>query len=124
MSSAGGRITAGAGVNLLNANAKDRNAEATCYVGNLDEQVTEEMVWELFVQAGPLGKTRKHTHERSREKRERTQTRQHLLHSFPNFLFVCVRLLVLRSHLNSECVPAQGQGDEFAPRLRLCRIQR
>lgn len=26
----------------------------TCYVGNLDPQVTEELVWELFTQAGPV----------------------------------------------------------------------
>ena len=29
--------------------------DATCYVGNLDERVTDAMLWELFVQAGPLG---------------------------------------------------------------------
>ena len=30
-------------------------ADATCYVGNLDERVTDALLWELFVQAGPLG---------------------------------------------------------------------
>ena len=25
------------------------------YVGNLDVQLSEETVWELFIQAGPLG---------------------------------------------------------------------
>lgn len=39
MSAAGGRITAGAGANLLGVHAEDRNQEATCYVGNLDTQV-------------------------------------------------------------------------------------
>ena len=35
--------------------ASDRNQDATCYVGNLDPQCSEELVWELFVQAGPVG---------------------------------------------------------------------
>lgn len=54
MTSAGGRITAGVGANLIGQHAQDRNQEATCYVGNLDEQVTEELLWELFTQAGPV----------------------------------------------------------------------
>ena len=45
---AGGRITAGAGLNLLGQHGADRNAEATVYVGNLDTQVTEELLWELL----------------------------------------------------------------------------
>lgn len=52
---AGGRITAGAGANLLSVHSADRNQEATCYVGNIDVQANEELVWELFVQAGPVG---------------------------------------------------------------------
>lgn len=32
----------------------ERNQEATCYVGNLDQQVNEELLWELFLQAGPV----------------------------------------------------------------------
>ena len=51
---AGGRISAAAGANLLGQHGADRNAEATVYVGNLDAQVTEELVWELFLQAGPV----------------------------------------------------------------------
>lgn len=54
-STAGGRITASAGSNLLSQHAADRNQDATVYVGNLDPQVSEELVWELFTQAGPLG---------------------------------------------------------------------
>lgn len=27
----------------------DRNQEATVYVGNLDQLVTEELIWELFL---------------------------------------------------------------------------
>ncbi len=52
---AGGRIAPGVGANLLGQHASDRNQEATCYVGNLDDNVTEELVWELFTQAGPVG---------------------------------------------------------------------
>ena len=29
-------------------------ADATIYVGGLDEKVNESLVWELFVQAGPV----------------------------------------------------------------------
>mmetsp|Transcript_12350 Transcript_12350/g.30271 ORF Transcript_12350/g.30271 Transcript_12350/m.30271 type:complete len:396 (-) Transcript_12350:330-1517(-) len=54
MSTAGGRITAGVGANLIGQHAQDRNQDATVYVGNLDPQVTEELVWELFTQMGPV----------------------------------------------------------------------
>ncbi|PSC72717.1 Splicing factor 3B subunit 4 [Micractinium conductrix] len=54
MSVAGGRITASAGANLIGAHAADRNQEATCYVGNIDPQANEELIWELCVQAGPV----------------------------------------------------------------------
>lgn len=33
---------------------EDRNQEATCYVGNLDPRVTEALLWELMLQAGPV----------------------------------------------------------------------
>ncbi len=33
---------------------KQRNADATIYVGELDGQVTEEILWELFLQVGPV----------------------------------------------------------------------
>ena len=56
MSTAGGRITAGVGANLIGVHSADRNQEATCYVGNIDPQANEELIWELFVQAGPVGK--------------------------------------------------------------------
>lgn len=52
--SAGGRITAGVGSNLIGQHAQDRNQEATVYAGNLDENATEALVWELFTQAGPV----------------------------------------------------------------------
>lgn len=32
----------------------ERNQDATVYVGGLDEKVTESILWELFVQAGPV----------------------------------------------------------------------
>ncbi|KAJ2558879.1 Spliceosome-associated protein 49 [Coemansia sp. RSA 1933] len=32
----------------------ERNQEATIYIGNLDDRVTDELVWELMVQAGPV----------------------------------------------------------------------
>jgi len=51
---AGGRITVGAGTNLLGQQAADRNQDATVYVGNLDLQVTEEILFEIFVQAGSV----------------------------------------------------------------------
>lgn len=35
--------------------------DATIYVGGLDEKVTETLLWELFVQAGPVGKLIKFT---------------------------------------------------------------
>ncbi|BGO97885.1 Splicing factor 3b subunit 4 [Rhodotorula toruloides ATCC 204091] len=31
-----------------------RNQDATCYLGNLDERVTDALVWELMLQAGPV----------------------------------------------------------------------
>jgi hypothetical protein len=34
----------------------ERNQDATIYVGNLDERCTETLVWELMLQAGPVGK--------------------------------------------------------------------
>ncbi|SCV66960.1 BQ2448_5606 [Microbotryum intermedium] len=34
----------------------DRNQEATVYMGNLDERATDALVWELMLQAGPVGK--------------------------------------------------------------------
>ena len=53
-STAGGRISAGVGMNQIGQHAESRNQEATVYVGNLDTQVSEELVWELMVQAGPV----------------------------------------------------------------------
>ncbi|OMJ09710.1 Splicing factor 3B subunit 4 [Smittium culicis] len=32
----------------------ERNQEATVYIGNLDERVTSQLIWELMVQAGPV----------------------------------------------------------------------
>jgi len=38
----------------MSAEIEQRNQEATCYVGNLDEQVSEELLWELMLQVGPV----------------------------------------------------------------------
>ena len=32
-------------------------ADATIYVGGLDDKVTETILWELFLQAGPVGES-------------------------------------------------------------------
>ena len=33
----------------------ERNQDATIYVGGLDEKVCETLLWELFLEAGPVG---------------------------------------------------------------------
>ena len=33
-------------------------SDATIYVGGLDDKVGEAILWELFLQAGPVGKSR------------------------------------------------------------------
>lgn len=48
------RIAPGVGANLLGQHSAERNQDATAYVGNLDPQASEELLWELFVQAGPV----------------------------------------------------------------------
>ncbi|XP_051127078.1 uncharacterized protein LOC127248663 [Andrographis paniculata] len=48
------RIAPGVGANLLGQHSAERNQDATVYVGNLDTKVSEELLWELFVQAGPV----------------------------------------------------------------------
>jgi RNA recognition motif-containing protein len=35
-------------------NQLERNQEATVYVGNLDQKVTNELLWELFLQVGTV----------------------------------------------------------------------
>ncbi len=32
----------------------ERNQEATIYIGNLDQQIDEALLWELFIQVGPI----------------------------------------------------------------------
>lgn len=34
----------------------ERNQDATVYIGNLDTRASESLVWELLLQAGPVGK--------------------------------------------------------------------
>lgn len=38
----------------MSASIEQRNQEATCYLGNLDERVTEDILWELMTQCGPV----------------------------------------------------------------------
>ncbi|KAI3451722.1 hypothetical protein Pfo_008387 [Paulownia fortunei] len=48
------RIAPGVGANLLGQHSAERYQDATVYVGNLETKVSEELLWELFVQAGPV----------------------------------------------------------------------
>ena len=43
-----------AAVASSNRNPSDRNADATLHVGQLDDKVTDALLWELMVQAGPV----------------------------------------------------------------------
>jgi splicing factor 3B subunit 4 len=38
----------------MSAAIEQRNQDATCYVGNVDEKVKEELLWELMLQCGPV----------------------------------------------------------------------
>jgi splicing factor 3B subunit 4 len=38
----------------MSAGIEQRNQDATIYIGNLDEKVTDELLWELMLQAGPV----------------------------------------------------------------------
>ncbi|CAM9128432.1 unnamed protein product, partial [Ectocarpus fasciculatus] len=38
----------------MSASIEQRNQDATCYTGNLDSSVTEALLWELMIQAGPV----------------------------------------------------------------------
>jgi splicing factor 3B subunit 4 len=38
----------------MSAAIEQRNQDATCYIGNLDEKVQEELLWELMLQCGPV----------------------------------------------------------------------
>lgn len=49
MATAGGRITAGVGANLIGQHAQDRNQEATVYVGNLDPQVASSVTFDCIL---------------------------------------------------------------------------
>ena len=51
---AGGRIALSAGASLLSQQVSDKNPEATCFIGSIDMKVTEEVLWELCTQVGPV----------------------------------------------------------------------
>ncbi len=38
----------------MSAQVEQRNQDATVYVGNLDEKISEELLWELMLQVGPV----------------------------------------------------------------------
>jgi len=38
----------------MSSKSQQRNQRATCYCGNLDLKVTEELLWELMLQVGPI----------------------------------------------------------------------
>lgn len=38
----------------MSAAIEQRNQDATCYVGGLDERVNEELLWELMIQANTI----------------------------------------------------------------------
>ena len=38
----------------MSASIEQRNQDATLWCGNIDERVDEELLWELFLQAGPV----------------------------------------------------------------------
>ena len=38
----------------MSAGIEQRNQDATVYVGNLDEQMSDELLWELMIQSGPV----------------------------------------------------------------------
>ena len=50
MSSGSGVIPTGAAPSSI----VGKNQDATCYVGNLEERVTDSMIWELFLQVAPV----------------------------------------------------------------------
>lgn len=41
-------------VSGVNKNPSERNAEATVYIGQLDDKVTDDLLWELMQQASPV----------------------------------------------------------------------
>jgi len=38
----------------MSSSVDNKNQDATCYIGGLDENVTDELLWELMLQAGPV----------------------------------------------------------------------
>ena len=38
----------------MSAVIEQRNQDATIYVGNLDEKMNEELLWEMMLQVGPV----------------------------------------------------------------------
>ena len=38
----------------MSAVIEQRNQDATIYIGNLDEKMNEELLWEMLLQVGPV----------------------------------------------------------------------
>ena len=74
------------------AGYEERNQEATVYVGDLDSQVGEELLWELMLQAGPVGTVLAHA------------------------------TLIIHLTFHSKCAHSQRQAIRRTSRLRLCGI--
>lgn len=68
--------------------------DATIYVGGLDDKVTESLLWELFVQSGPLG----------------------------NLYLLCWNFLYTSQFCFSQCPHAQRSSYNDAPRIWFCGI--
>ena len=41
-------------MNMASAEVSARNADATVFVGNLDEKCTDDLLWEFFVQVSDI----------------------------------------------------------------------
>lgn len=42
-------------ISVVMSHVEERNHENTVYVGDLDQSVDEALLWELFIQVGPVG---------------------------------------------------------------------
>lgn len=72
----------------------ERNQEATVYIGNLDERCSESLVWELMLQAGPVGNSR------------------HLLKTVKQMKLI----------IYSKCSFTQGSSNTDTSKLWFCRV--
>ena len=95
---------------------EERNHDNTVFVGDLDQSVDEALLWELFIQAGPVG----------------TFFPGPALHAPLSSEILCCCSFTPLSwsltcfktcfYLNSERVHSQRQADEGAQSIRFCRV--